>query len=54
MTHNCETVIVCRRCGTLNRVAKVECVAEEFGITCRRCGTRGIYRIENIRTVERS
>jgi len=49
-----QTVIVCRRCGTLNRVDHAERLAEEFGVSCRHCGWRGIYRIESIKTIDRA
>jgi len=49
-----ETIVVCKRCGIPNRIEHVERVAEEFAVRCRKCGWRMIYRIQDIRTVERN
>jgi DNA-directed RNA polymerase subunit RPC12/RpoP len=45
--------VVCKRCATPIVVASPEKVAEEFSVACPKCGHRTLYRIREIKTIEK-
>jgi DNA-directed RNA polymerase subunit RPC12/RpoP len=45
--------VACKRCGTPIVVASPEKVAEEFSVACPKCGHRDLYRIREIKTLDK-
>jgi DNA-directed RNA polymerase subunit RPC12/RpoP len=45
--------VLCKRCEAPIVVKTVEKVAEEFAVTCPKCGQRGLYRIKDIKTLNK-
>jgi DNA-directed RNA polymerase subunit RPC12/RpoP len=45
--------VLCKRCETPIVVKTVEKVADEFAVTCPKCGQRDLYRIKDIKTLNK-